>query len=168
MEEILTVENLRELGASDSAISFFKETFRTRCTVQEFVKEVQRLKRVDLEVWILSHDPKLIEVAIRCGANVHVSNDYAIRTSSANGRAEVVDILIKHGANPCVKNSSALLWASMNWSPKTMKLLIEAGADIRVCSMKTKIYISFRRFLSPFGGWTYQGAQNLCEKSSLK
>ena len=59
---------------------------------------------------------------------VHDGNDSALRTASANGRADVVEVLLAHGANVHARNDAALRDASQFGHAAVVQALRAAGA----------------------------------------
>jgi len=75
----------------------------------------------------------LVKDALDAGADVHASNDYALRWASYNGHLEVVKVLLDAGANVHAGNDSALQWASGNGHLEVVKVLLrDAGANVHV------------------------------------
>ena len=69
----------------------------------------------------------------KCGADVRVDNDYAVRGASQNGRLEMVKYLVeKCGADVKTCNNYAVQFASANGHLEVVKYLVEkCGTDVR-------------------------------------
>jgi hypothetical protein len=73
---------------------------------------------------------ELVKYALGKGANIHASNDLALRWASQSGHLEVVKYLVERGADIHLFNDEALTWASSNGQLEVVKYLVEQGADI--------------------------------------
>ena len=69
---------------------------------------------------------------LKHGADVHLSNNLALRWSSSNGHLSVVQCLLQHGGNVHAENDQALSNSAHRGYLDVVQLLIEHGADIKV------------------------------------
>src|SRR5437016_611167 len=100
--------------------------------VQQLLKEGADVHSTD--DWALrwaSHYGHLevIKVLLKSGANVHAQNDLALRMASDNGYLDIVKVLLKASANVHAFDDAALKSASMNGHLEVAKELLKAGAD---------------------------------------
>ena len=51
---------------------------------------------------------EVVKAMLKCGANVRVDNDYALRWASYNGHYETVKVLLENGADVHVDNDESL------------------------------------------------------------
>jgi len=75
-------------------------------------------------------DPKIIQMLLDNGANVHANNDNALISAVEEGHTEIVKLLLAAGGNvhACVDNP--LRSAAVLGHTEIVKLLLEAGADV--------------------------------------
>jgi len=71
-----------------------------------------------------------LELAVQHGADVHATNDYALREASAGGHLPVVQFLCAHGANVHADDDYALQLASANGHLSVVQFLVAHGADV--------------------------------------
>ena len=64
------------------------------------------------------------------GADVHTTDDWALRYAAGGGHAEIVQALLAAGADVHAGSDYALWWASSNGHAETAKVLLAAGADV--------------------------------------
>ena len=67
---------------------------------------------------------------IQDGADVHASDDFALRWASEKGCTEIVQVLLDHGADVHADNDLALQWASKEGHSEVVKVLLDHGADV--------------------------------------
>ena len=72
-----------------------------------------------------------VNYLIGIGADVHSSDDYALRLAAGNGYADVVKVLLKAGANIHAVRDGALSVAASNDHTEVVKTLLDAGANVR-------------------------------------
>ena len=75
---------------------------------------------------------EVVKALLKCGADVHAENDYALRLASYHGHYEIVKILLENGANVHAENDYALRWASDNGHLEIVKVLLENGVNVHV------------------------------------
>ena len=68
------------------------------------------------------------------GADIHASNDGALRFAAMNGHTETVKLLLDRGADIHAVNDLALRLAAENGHTETVKLLLDRGARIHACN----------------------------------
>ena len=73
---------------------------------------------------------ELVKYFLDNGADVHSSNDYAVRTASQKGYLEIVKYLVENGANIHADNDRAFLSAIQHGHFEVVKYLVEKGANI--------------------------------------
>ena len=79
----------------------------------------------------------LASMALEYGADVHVDDDWPVRTAAEQLDLEMVKILVAHGADVTAKNNEAVRRAAMASSTDTapeaqahmLQFLVEHGAD---------------------------------------
>ena len=76
------------------------------------------------------NDVNTIKYLVDNGADIHASDDYALRWFSEKGHLDVVKYLVEIGANIHACNEQALRWSAFNGNLKLVKYLIEKGSDI--------------------------------------
>ena len=77
-------------------------------------------------------DPKIIQMLLDNGADVHTGGDYALRASSYRGLFEEVKVLLKAGADVHQRDDDALRSAAEEGHLEVVKVLLAAGADVHV------------------------------------
>jgi ankyrin repeat protein len=68
----------------------------------------------------------VVKYLIEQWADIHDSNDEALRFSAENGHLEVVKYLVEHGANIPAETNYALRWSATNGHLETVKYFIIA------------------------------------------
>jgi len=68
--------------------------------------------------------------AVRCGADVHTSNDYALRWAAHKGQKHAVLALLAAGADVHADNDDAMRYASSHGCIFIVETLLDAGANI--------------------------------------
>jgi len=126
----LTLRRLEKMGACHEALKVFKEKYGKRTLMKEVIKYFDETGREDWLVWLLTQEPKLTRAFIENGADVHASDDAALRWAAREGHLEVVKFLIENEANVHASNDAALCWAAREGHSKVVKFLIEKGADV--------------------------------------
>ena len=71
-----------------------------------------------------------IRLALEAGANVHSSNDKALRSASEYGHIECVRLLLAGGADVDARSGDALFWSSYNGDAELSRILLAAGANV--------------------------------------
>jgi Ankyrin repeats (3 copies) len=71
-----------------------------------------------------------IAAAVACGADVHTSNDYALRWAAHKGQTQAVRVLLAAGADVHADKDDALRYASSHGCIAVVQLLLDAGANI--------------------------------------
>ena len=66
---------------------------------------------------------EVVKALLKCGADVHAKNDYALRWASDNGHIETVKVLLENGADVHVNNDYAMKYAYKNGNTKMIKVL---------------------------------------------
>lgn len=72
------------------------------------------------------NDLSLVKLLIKNGVDLHVDNDYVLRSSCETGLTTIVKYLIKKGANISADNNYSLKWSVRNCHLKVVKLLLES------------------------------------------
>ena len=68
--------------------------------------------------------------AVQCGADVHTSNDYALRWAAHKGQTQAVRVLLAAGADVHADNDDALRYASSHGCISVVEILLDAGANV--------------------------------------
>ena len=93
--------------------------------------------------WAVHRDDlETVELLIRAGADVSVTNDYDVTPLSlacSNGNADVVEKLLNAGANPEARTAgeTVLMTAVRTGSVDAVKLLIAQGADLSATELES-------------------------------
>ena len=66
---------------------------------------------------------EVVKALLKCGADVHADNDYALRWASDNDHYETVKILLENGADVHAENDESFRWATFNDHLETVKVL---------------------------------------------
>lgn len=66
---------------------------------------------------------------LKAGADLHAENDEALRYAASHGCVPIVEILLDAGANIHAEDDAALRYAALNGSHKVVNLLLSRGAD---------------------------------------
>lgn len=84
-------------------------------------------------LWICACDGKLdyVKCLLNKGADVHKSDDRALRFASYNGHIDVVKVLLDHGANVHADDDYAMKYAKDNGHTKVVKLLKDHIAKLK-------------------------------------
>jgi ankyrin repeat protein len=85
-----------------------------------------------LEIAVLRKDYHMVKLLLEAGADVHVHNDYPLRTAAQKGCTRIVDLLIQFGANVHVDDEIALKWAITLKRIKVVELLVKANANVHI------------------------------------
>jgi hypothetical protein len=97
-------------------------------------KDPNRIEKWKADKVILGKVEKInaavIKKLIKEGANVHASDDRALRWASQCGYLDIVKCLIKNGANVHANNNTALQYASYAGHLNIIKCLVKNGANI--------------------------------------
>ena len=72
----------------------------------------------------------IVEILLVSGADVHVNDNYALRSAVRGGHVELAKLLLEYGANVHANNNLALLDAASWGYFDIVKLLLEHGADV--------------------------------------
>jgi hypothetical protein len=72
----------------------------------------------------------IMDIAIKKGANVNISNGVVMRYAAELGLKDEVDKLLKLGANPRANDSAAFRWACAKGHLEIAETLKKAGAEI--------------------------------------
>ena len=83
-------------------------------------------------LWICAKYGKLefVKYLLDVGADVHASDDTALRWASEEGHTDVVKLLLDAGADVHAGDDGALWRASKNGHTDVVKFLLDAGADV--------------------------------------
>jgi ankyrin repeat protein len=73
----------------------------------------------------------IVKLLIEYGANIHRSDDAALRFASFEGHINIVKYLIEKGADVQALNNVALFWASYNNHKEVVNLLKKHGANYK-------------------------------------
>jgi ankyrin repeat protein len=77
-------------------------------------------------------DLNKIKLVLEQGADIHASNDEALRISAKNGHLEIVKYLVEHGANIHINDNAALRNSAIDYRIEVFKYLVEKGANIYI------------------------------------
>ena len=66
---------------------------------------------------------EVVKALLKCGADVHAKDDYALRYAASDGHVETVKVLLENGADVHVSNNYALRWASYNGHLEIVKVI---------------------------------------------
>jgi len=136
------VKVLLEAGADvhamdDAALRVAKEkghteTVKALIEAQADVSARAGQKKLNDELLSASSDgdEDAVTQLLKNGADVHASQDWALRAASAGGHSEIVKALLKAGADVHALEDSALSSASAGGHTETVRLLLKAGAGV--------------------------------------
>jgi len=71
----------------------------------------------------------IVKILVENGADVHSKTGQALRLASQNGHLGVVKVLVENGANVHVEDEYAIRWSSDKGHLEIVKILLENGAD---------------------------------------
>jgi len=77
-------------------------------------------------------DPKIIQMLLDNGADVHADDENPLRRAAVAGHTEIVKLLLEAGADVHVYDDSPLRSAAVAGHTEIVKLLLAAGADVHV------------------------------------
>jgi hypothetical protein len=80
------------------------------------------------DLWMV----ETFEWLLKCGVNLHVSDDFVLKHASDNGHLDVVKYLVEHNADINAGDVTALCYAAYNGHLEIVKFLVEHKADIHV------------------------------------
>jgi hypothetical protein len=73
---------------------------------------------------------EVVQLLIANGADIHARNDEALRVAAVNGHIEIMQLLIANGANVHAQNDEALRWAAEQGHLEVVQLLLNKGANV--------------------------------------
>lgn len=73
-----------------------------------------------------------VQVLLAASANVHAGNDEALRGAADHGHTATVQVLLTAGANVNANDDEALCWAVNRGLAETVTVLLAAGANVYV------------------------------------
>lgn len=76
---------------------------------------------------------QILCMLLEAGANVHASDNFALRWACSHGRLEVAKLLLEHGADIHAGSEDALYQAAKNGHQDVVQLLLAQGADPARC-----------------------------------
>ena len=77
-------------------------------------------------------DPKIIQMLLDNGADVHADDENPLRRAAVAGHTEIVKLLLEAGADVHADAENPLRSAAEEGHLEIVKLLLEAGADVHV------------------------------------
>ncbi len=128
MRKILTVQELKELDACDSAVETFEQKFGAGASISEVLDWLREIGREDWEAWILGQTIELTKAFLHYGADVHTASDEALYWAAMNNHLEIVKFLLEHGVDANAQGGEALYWAGRCGHPEVVRVLKEAIA----------------------------------------
>lgn len=72
----------------------------------------------------------IIKLLLNSGADIHISDDMALRWACFYGHLDCVSLLLDHGADVHAANDDALFMASQRGHVDIIKILLDYGADV--------------------------------------
>jgi hypothetical protein len=130
MDDVLTIETLRELGACGSAQKAFYNRFGAEAKIEDVVDWLRKIRGENWGTWILGQELSVTKAFVGHGANVNADNGGALWWASHSGNVEVVKFLLDNGADIHAGNDDALIEASYGGRAEVVKLLLERGANV--------------------------------------
>src|SRR3990167_8398204 len=73
---------------------------------------------------------ELVKYLVEHGADIHIQDDYPLRSASENGKFDVVKYLVEHDADIHAEYDDALIVACQHGYIHIVKYLVENGADV--------------------------------------
>lgn len=128
----LTLDWLRKHKAYREALQVFESRFGTKkATIKEVVNYLHKIKRPDLEVWLLDRTVPLTIAMIEAGANIHAYNDLILYSATSRGWLDMVKCLAERDVDIHVMGDLALCLAAIRGHLGVVKyLVVEHDADI--------------------------------------
>ncbi|PWA00911.1 hypothetical protein BB558_003021, partial [Smittium angustum] len=72
----------------------------------------------------------VVKYLVENGADIHENNDITLKEASENGYLDIVEYLVENKADVNADNGQALIWASIYGYLNVVKFLVENGADV--------------------------------------
>jgi hypothetical protein len=127
----LTLDWLRKHKAHREALQVFESRFGTKkATIKEVVDYLHKIKRPDLEVWLLDRTVPLTIAMIEAGANIHVYNDFILRSAASRGWLDMVKCLVEYGVDIHAMDDLVLCLAAIRGHLGAVKYLVEHDANV--------------------------------------
>ena len=132
---IEAIEAIQHIEPTDNTINYRK-------TIELLLEQTKDKTIIDnalgRALGISKVDPKVVDLLIKCGANVNkrgAKTTNPLIKAARRSSPEVVKLLIDAGANLNVQDDrkrTALIWAAEEGNYKVAKLLLDLGADIYI------------------------------------
>jgi len=70
-----------------------------------------------------------VRAALAAGADIHATQDGALRSAALNNHAEMVNLLLAAGANVHADHDGAMRWAAYHGHVDVVRVLLASGVD---------------------------------------
>ena len=98
--------------------------------VKDITGDKWRANMIILNEWYALSNVETFKFLVKCGADIHVDNDYALCWAAAAGYLDIVKYLVENGANVHVSNDLALRRSAKRGHFEIVKFLVENGANV--------------------------------------
>ncbi|MEK0338334.1 MAG: ankyrin repeat domain-containing protein [Nitrosopumilus sp.] len=107
---------------------------------EEITSLIKRRSNINLNNELIksSYDGRIsvVELLLKCGADVHADNDEALKWASFYSYLNIIKLLLKYGADIHANDDEALQVASRNGHYDVVKLLLDVGANVHARILK--------------------------------